>query len=150
MKKAARILPATGRRGSTLTAFLSPRTKNSPGTLKRTSFLSSIIRGSPAQAVYRAAVALIPAAIATVPSSGSSFRYNSAEYLYEHLKYLKDRFHIRHVNFYDDQFTFNRKRVTDFTRAMIDRPLGMTFNCAVRAEHIDSDLAGMMKRQGAG
>ena len=79
---------------------------------------------------------------------GSSFRYNSAEYLYEHLKYLNDRFHIRHINFYDDQFTFNRKRIEAFTRLMIDKPLGMTFNCAVRAEHIDLDLARMMKEAG--
>jgi anaerobic magnesium-protoporphyrin IX monomethyl ester cyclase len=79
---------------------------------------------------------------------GSSFRYNSAEYLYEHLKYLRDRFHIRHINFYDDQFTFNRKRIEAFCRMMIDKPLGMTFNCAVRAEHIDLDLARMMKEAG--
>jgi anaerobic magnesium-protoporphyrin IX monomethyl ester cyclase len=79
---------------------------------------------------------------------GSSFRYNSAEYLYAHLKYLKDRFHIRHINFYDDQFTFNRKRVETLARLMIDEPLGMTFNCAVRAEHIDLDLARMMKEAG--
>ena len=79
---------------------------------------------------------------------GSSFRYNSAEYLYEHLKYLKDRFHIRHINFYDDQFTFNRKRVEALTRLMTDKPLGMSFNCAVRAEHIDLDLARMMKEAG--
>lgn len=78
----------------------------------------------------------------------NSFRYNSAEYLYEHLKYLKDRFHIRHINFYDDQFTFNRKRVEAFARMMIDTPLGMTFNCAVRAEHIDIDLAQMMRQAG--
>ena len=78
----------------------------------------------------------------------SSFRYNSAQYLYEHLKYLNERFHIRHINFYDDQFTFNRKRVVDFTRMMTDGPLRMTFNCAVRAEHIDPDLAGMMKQAG--
>jgi len=78
----------------------------------------------------------------------NSFRYNSAEYLYEHLKYLKDRFHIRHINFYDDQFTFNRKRVEAFARLMIDRPLGMTFNCAARAEHIDLDLARMMREAG--
>jgi radical SAM superfamily enzyme YgiQ (UPF0313 family) len=78
----------------------------------------------------------------------NSFRYNSAQYLYEHLKYLKERFCIRHINFYDDQFTFNRKRVADFARTMIDRPLGMTFNCAVRAEHIDPDLAGMLKQAG--
>ncbi|MBU0673138.1 MAG: B12-binding domain-containing radical SAM protein [Proteobacteria bacterium] len=77
-----------------------------------------------------------------------SFRYNSAEYLYGHLSYLRDRFKIRHINFYDDQFTFNRQRVEDFTRMMIDRPLGMTFNCAVRAEHIDFDLLKTMKKAG--
>ncbi|MDM8523412.1 radical SAM protein [Desulfococcaceae bacterium HSG8] len=77
-----------------------------------------------------------------------TFRFNSAEYLYEHLKYLKDRFAIRHINFYDDQFTFKRKRVENFTRMLIDRPLGMTFNCAVRAEHIDSDLLRQMKAAG--
>jgi radical SAM superfamily enzyme YgiQ (UPF0313 family) len=77
-----------------------------------------------------------------------SFRYNSATYLYEHLRYLKERFGIRHINFYDDQFTFNRQRVEEFTGLMIDRPLGMTFNCAVRAEHIDSELLRRMKSAG--
>jgi radical SAM superfamily enzyme YgiQ (UPF0313 family) len=78
----------------------------------------------------------------------SSFRYNSAEYLYAHLSYLKERFGIRHVNFYDDQFTFNRDRVESFCRLMSDKPLGMTFNCAVRAEHIDPDLLQQMKGAG--
>jgi len=79
---------------------------------------------------------------------GQSYRYNSAEYLYEHLSYLKVRFGIRHVNFYDDQFTFNRPRVIDFTRMMADRPLDMTFNCAVRAEHVDQELLASMKAAG--
>ena len=78
----------------------------------------------------------------------NSFRFNSAEYLYEHLKYLHERFHIRHINFYDDQFTFNRKRVDVFCRLMTGKTLNMTFNCAVRAEHIDADLARMMKLSG--
>ncbi|MFN2367681.1 MAG: radical SAM protein, partial [Desulfurivibrionaceae bacterium] len=77
-----------------------------------------------------------------------NFRYNSAEYLYGHLRYLKERFGIRHINFYDDQFTFNRERVVDFTTMMIEQPLGMTFNCAVRAEHIDFDLLKLMKKAG--
>jgi anaerobic magnesium-protoporphyrin IX monomethyl ester cyclase len=77
-----------------------------------------------------------------------SFRYNSADYLYAHLAYLRERFGIRHVNFYDDQFTFNRKRVEEFCRMMVDRPLGMTFNCAVRAEHVDFDLLRLMKASG--
>jgi len=77
-----------------------------------------------------------------------SFRYNSAGYLYEHLRYLRERFGIRHINFYDDQFTFNRQRVEEFTGMMMDRPLGMTFNCAVRAEHIDRELLTRMRSAG--
>lgn len=77
-----------------------------------------------------------------------SFRYNSAEYLYAHLAYLRRRFGIRHIHFYDDQFTFNRGRVERFAEMMIERPLGMTFNCAVRAEHVDMDLLRQMKAAG--
>lgn len=77
-----------------------------------------------------------------------SFRYNSATYLYSHIKYLKERFGVRHINFYDDQFTFNRKRVEEFAKLVIDNPLGMTFNCAARAEHLDMDLLILMKKAG--
>lgn len=77
-----------------------------------------------------------------------SFRFNSADYLYRHLKYLKERFGIRHINFYDDLFTFNSKRVESFCRMMIDHPLDMTFNCAVRAEHVNPELLELMKAAG--
>ncbi|WP_321366868.1 B12-binding domain-containing radical SAM protein [uncultured Desulfuromusa sp.] len=78
----------------------------------------------------------------------STFRFNSAEYLYQHLKYLQQRFSIRHINFYDDQFTFHRDRVEEFCYLMINQPLGMTFNCAVRAEHVDRELLQLMKAAG--
>ena len=78
----------------------------------------------------------------------SSFRFNSAEYLYEHLRYLKTHWGIRHINFYDDQFTFRRQRVVDFCTMMTDKPLHMTFNCAVRAEHVDYELLKLMKAAG--
>ena len=77
-----------------------------------------------------------------------SFRFNSAEYLYRHVKYLSERFGIRHINFYDDQFTFKRQRVEEFCHLMIGSPLEMTFNCAVRAEHIDEKLLALMKAAG--
>jgi len=79
---------------------------------------------------------------------GRSFRYNSAEYLVDHLRHLRERYGIRHINFYDDQFTFNRARVEKFCQLMLEKPLGMTFNCAVRAEHVDPPLLALMKRAG--
>jgi radical SAM superfamily enzyme YgiQ (UPF0313 family) len=77
-----------------------------------------------------------------------SFRFNSAEYLYEHMAFLKNRFGIRHVFFYDDLFTFNRERIGKFCRLLREKPLGMTFNCAVRVGHIDDDLLRMLKASG--
>jgi len=79
---------------------------------------------------------------------GRSFRFNSAEYMYEHMKHLRDRYGVKHINFYDDQFTFNKKRVNAFCQMMVEKPLGMTFNCAVRAEHVDLDLLTRMKAAG--
>ncbi len=77
-----------------------------------------------------------------------TFRYNSAEYLYSHLEYLNREFGIKHINFYDDQFTFHRARVEAFCQMMIQKNLKMTFNCAARAEHLDFDLLKLMKAAG--
>ncbi len=77
-----------------------------------------------------------------------TFRYNSAEYLFNHVLYLNKTFGIRHINFYDDQFTFQRLRVIDFCHKMITSPLKMTFNCAARAEHLDDELLRLMKSAG--
>lgn len=77
-----------------------------------------------------------------------TFRYNSADYLYRHIRYLNETYGIKHLNFYDDQFTFNRERVVEFCEKVIDKPLGMTFNCAARAEHLDRELLQLMKKAG--
>ncbi|NVN99028.1 MAG: radical SAM protein [Geobacteraceae bacterium] len=79
---------------------------------------------------------------------GSSFRYNSPRYLYEQMVFLKSEFGINHVFFYDDLFTFNRARIEEFCRLLREKPLGMTFNCAVRVGHIDDDLLKMLKASG--
>jgi radical SAM superfamily enzyme YgiQ (UPF0313 family) len=79
---------------------------------------------------------------------GRSFRFNSAEYMYEHVRYLNERFGVRHIIFYDDQFTFKRERVVDFATRMINNPLGISFNCVVRADHIDYDLLLLLKKAG--
>jgi len=77
-----------------------------------------------------------------------SFRYNSAEYMVELLRHMKTQFGIRHVNFYDDLFTFKRRRVVEFCELLSRSGLKMTFNCAARAEHVDLELLKLMKRAG--
>ncbi len=79
---------------------------------------------------------------------GRSFRFNSADYMIAHVRYLKERFGVRHINFYDDQFTFDRKRIEAFATQLLEHPLGVTYNCAARAEHLDADLLKLMKASG--
>jgi len=76
------------------------------------------------------------------------FRYNSAAYIYEHMNHLRTRFGVRHVNIYDDLFTFDRKRIVELCETLCHRPLGMNFNCAVRVGHTDDDLLRMLKEAG--
>jgi len=76
------------------------------------------------------------------------FRSNSAEYIYEHMKYLRTRFGVRHINIYDDLFTLDRRRIEELCNLLISKPLGMQFNCAVRAGHTDDDLLRLLKDAG--
>jgi radical SAM superfamily enzyme YgiQ (UPF0313 family) len=78
----------------------------------------------------------------------SSFRSLSAPRLYEQMAHLRREYGVRHIFFYDDLFTFNRQRIEEFCRLLLAKPLGMTFNCAVRVGHVDDELLRLLKRAG--
>jgi magnesium-protoporphyrin IX monomethyl ester (oxidative) cyclase len=76
------------------------------------------------------------------------YRFNSADYIYDHMHYLRSRFGIRHLNVYDDLFTLKRRRIVRLCNLLLEKPLGIQFNCAVRVGHADDDLLGMLQRAG--
>ncbi len=53
---------------------------------------------------------------------GSTFRYHSAQYLIDHLTYLKQRYGIRHVGLYDDNFMLRRCARHRVRRAAAEAP----------------------------
>jgi len=77
------------------------------------------------------------------------YKTNSAQYTYAHMQYLRDRFGVHHINFYDDLFTAHKKRVTELCERLIEKPLGMNFNCAIRTGHTSDDMLRLLKRAGA-
>jgi anaerobic magnesium-protoporphyrin IX monomethyl ester cyclase len=77
---------------------------------------------------------------------GKSFRWNSPEYTYEQMLWLNKDFGVRHFNFYDDLFTLNKGRVEKLCSLLSEKRLPVTFNCIVRAGHIDKELTGLLKR----
>lgn len=76
------------------------------------------------------------------------YRFNSPEYIYEHMKHLRTRFGIRHINIYDDLFTLQRSRIEALCGMLINKPLGVQFNCAVRVGHADDALLQLLKAAG--
>ena len=79
---------------------------------------------------------------------GSTFRFHSAGYLVEHLRFLGEKYGIRHVNLYDDNFLLRKDRVVEFCERLIASKLGISFNCIGRAAGLDAPLLNLMKRAG--
>lgn len=76
------------------------------------------------------------------------FRFNSPDYITDHLAMLHKDFGIRHVFFYDDLFTFDRKRVAEFCELKERKRIPVTYNCIARLEHVDDELLRLLKRSG--
>ena len=76
------------------------------------------------------------------------YKYNSAQYIYDHMKHLRDNFGVYHINFYDDLFTAQKKRVTELCNLLIENPLGMHFNCAIRTGHTSDEMLAHAEKGG--
>jgi len=77
------------------------------------------------------------------------YKFNSAAYIHEQMRFLRDRFGVRHINFYDDLFTAQNHRVDQFCEQLLREPLGMEFNCAIRTGHTSDAMLRQLKRAGA-
>lgn len=77
------------------------------------------------------------------------YKTNSAQYTYEHMKYVRDRFGVYHINMYDDLFTANKQRVMDLCDLLIEKPLGVQWNCAIRTGHTSEEMLARLKQSGA-
>jgi anaerobic magnesium-protoporphyrin IX monomethyl ester cyclase len=77
------------------------------------------------------------------------YKTNSAQYTYDHMKYLRDNFGVHHINMYDDLFTAKKQRVMDLCELLIEKPLGVQWNCAIRTGHTSDEMLAKLKKAGA-
>lgn len=76
------------------------------------------------------------------------YKTNSAQYTYDHMKYLRDKFGVYHINMYDDLFTAKKQRVFDLCELLIEKPLGIQWNCAIRTGHTSDEMLAKLKQAG--
>jgi radical SAM superfamily enzyme YgiQ (UPF0313 family) len=76
------------------------------------------------------------------------YKTNSAQYTYDHMKYLRDKFGVYHINMYDDLFTAKKQRVFELCELLIEKPLGIQWNCAIRTGHTSDEMLAKLKQAG--
>lgn len=80
--------------------------------------------------------------------AGTPWKMRTAPHILEELRYLKERFGLRTASFFDETFTFNRKRVEDICRSLIEEDLKVKWYCNTRAHLADKELLALMRKAG--
>jgi len=73
---------------------------------------------------------------------GRGFRAHSVDFVIKHIKYLKEIYHIKHIHFEDDNFSFNMSRFNDILESMIANNLNLTWDTpnGMRADYLNEDV----------
>jgi len=79
---------------------------------------------------------------------GGTYRYHSTDRVIEELKELKEKYHADDIQFYDETFTANKKRVVDLCDKMIKNKLNIEWSCFTRVNLVDPELLKKMKEAG--
>ena len=82
--------------------------------------------------------------------NGLGVRMHSSRRVLEEIDLLYNKFGIRHVDFVDDDFTYDRQRVMEITDAIINRDYNFTWSIGngVRLGSLDEELLKNMEKSG--
>lgn len=75
-------------------------------------------------------------------------RFRSAENIAGELGQVSEKYGSRDFHFWDDSFTVSKERTLELCRAIIARRLDIQWYCSTRADLLDDELLGWMRRAG--
>lgn len=79
---------------------------------------------------------------------GKSWRARSPKNVVDEIEMLIRDYGIKYINFMDDEFTLNRKRTIGICKEIINRGIGINWNCATRVDTIDGEQIDWMMKSG--
>ena len=79
---------------------------------------------------------------------GKKIRGWSVQQVVDELKFLNIELGVKEISFVDDVFTINRTRTIELCNEIIKQELKITWFCNARADHIDDEMAKVMKLAG--
>lgn len=82
--------------------------------------------------------------------SGKKFRFRSPENVIKEIKHLKEKYNVKEIQIWDDNFTLDKTRAIKFCDLLIKERMGIIWWCpnGVRMETLDYSLLKKMKESG--
>lgn len=80
---------------------------------------------------------------------GHKFRYRSPKGVVDEMEYLAKEHGITSIDFDDDTFTMNKRRVQEICREILRRGLKVKWRCFARVNTVDRETLALMKEAGA-
>jgi len=79
---------------------------------------------------------------------GRRYRFMSAPRIVAEVVAMQENYGTTAINFREDHFTLNRRRVMEFCRLMIELQTGVVWACESRTDCLDDELLALMKKAG--
>jgi len=79
---------------------------------------------------------------------GGTVRFRTPQQVLTEAEELIAEFGVREIYFAGDCFSLDRERTAEICRLFLDRALDLTWTCSTRANLVDRELLGLMKRAG--
>jgi magnesium-protoporphyrin IX monomethyl ester (oxidative) cyclase len=78
------------------------------------------------------------------------YRQRSAQNVLQELEELKKKYHVRHINFLDDNLTLSKQRTIELCKGMIEKKLNLTYDniSGIYAGSLDYETIKLMKKAG--
>lgn len=79
---------------------------------------------------------------------GAPWRAYTPERTLKEIEIVSKKFGIKEINFFDAEFTINKKRVIDICKGIIEKKLDIIWNCNARADQVNEEALYWMKKAG--
>ena len=76
----------------------------------------------------------------------NKYREFSAQYVIAEIEFLIKNYCVKKITFFDDLFIVNRERLREIADLFVSKGLNIDVFCAVRANLVDDELCGLLKK----
>jgi len=77
-------------------------------------------------------------------------RFFSAEYVVNEIQHLVEEYNVKEINFYDDLFTVNTRRIQRIIELLRKKDMlgRVNFSCSIRSNMVNDEIIGLLKEMG--